>query len=203
MGSKTKVSVQFQSSGKSRNWASASEDLSSVFIVPNAPAPAPITPSAAAGSSPQASSDSGERSAFLLDWMAAPSLSLWHNSSDRCSSFLCAWGTCFHFQTLITHQSLSTVFFLAGLYAIWINPTDNLPDKNPPALFDSALFCPNMFQRPRRHPVFFFKYVNRNCCSPNVNADLVPTCLSICSLWNDLWCMMTLTLFNRLLRVAC
>ncbi|CAG08962.1 unnamed protein product, partial [Tetraodon nigroviridis] len=59
LGPKTKVSVQFQSSGKSRNWASASEDLSSVFIIPNAPASAPITPSAATDSSPQASSDSG------------------------------------------------------------------------------------------------------------------------------------------------
>lgn len=65
MGPKTKVSVQFQTSGKSRNWASASEDLSSVFVIPNAPASAAIIPTAAADSSPQTSSDSGERSAFF------------------------------------------------------------------------------------------------------------------------------------------
>uniref|UniRef100_A0A674MHJ1 Synergin gamma n=1 Tax=Takifugu rubripes TaxID=31033 RepID=A0A674MHJ1_TAKRU len=59
MGPKTKVSVQFQTSGKSRNWASASGDLSSVFVVPNAPASAPVIPSPAADSSPHTNSDSG------------------------------------------------------------------------------------------------------------------------------------------------
>lgn len=60
-----KVSTQFQSSSKSRNWAMAPEDLSSVFITekqPGAPVSAPIVTPSAAGSSPQSSSDSGERS---------------------------------------------------------------------------------------------------------------------------------------------
>lgn len=65
MGPKTKVSVQFQTSDKSRNWALASEDLSSVFVIPHAPASAAILRSAAADSSPQTSSDSGETSAFF------------------------------------------------------------------------------------------------------------------------------------------
>lgn len=70
MGPRAKVSTQFQSSTKSRNWAAAPEDLSSVFVaerLPDAPVSAPSVPLPAADSSPQTSSDSGERSACLLD----------------------------------------------------------------------------------------------------------------------------------------
>lgn len=77
MGPRAKVSTQFQSSSKSRNWAVAPEDLSSVFVtekLPEAPVSAPIAPPSAADSSPQTSSDSGERSAYLLDCIAAASL---------------------------------------------------------------------------------------------------------------------------------
>lgn len=72
MGPRAKVSTQFQSSTKSRNWAAASEDLSCVFVIetpPEAPPPAAET-------SPQTSSDSGETSAYLLDFKASSSLSL-------------------------------------------------------------------------------------------------------------------------------
>ncbi|XP_051254736.1 synergin gamma isoform X9 [Dicentrarchus labrax] len=62
MGPRAKVSAQFQTSTKSRNWAAAPEDLSSVFVaekLPEAPVSAPSVPPSAADSSPQTSSDSG------------------------------------------------------------------------------------------------------------------------------------------------
>ncbi|CAI5693279.1 unnamed protein product [Oreochromis niloticus] len=62
MTPRAKVSTQFQPSTKARNWAAATEDLSSVFVAekpPEAPVPAPKLPPSAAGSSPQTSSDSG------------------------------------------------------------------------------------------------------------------------------------------------
>lgn len=71
MGPRAKVSAQFQSSTKARNWAAASGDLSSVFIaerLPEAPVSAPSAPPSDADSSTQTSSDSGERSACLLDF---------------------------------------------------------------------------------------------------------------------------------------
>ncbi|CAI5693278.1 unnamed protein product [Oreochromis niloticus] len=61
MTPRAKVSTQFQPSTKARNWAAATEDLSSVFVAekpPEAPVPAPKLPPSAAGSSPQTSSDS-------------------------------------------------------------------------------------------------------------------------------------------------
>ena len=77
MGPRYKVTTQFQSSNKARNWAVASKDLSSVFVtakVPEAPVSAPsVCPSAVEPSS-QTSSESGERSACLLDFVAASSL---------------------------------------------------------------------------------------------------------------------------------
>ncbi|KAG7243122.1 hypothetical protein INR49_016497 [Caranx melampygus] len=62
IGPRTKVSAQFQSSNKARNWAVAPEDLSSVFVAekpPEAPVAAPSVPSSAADSSSHTSSDSG------------------------------------------------------------------------------------------------------------------------------------------------
>uniref|UniRef100_A0A3Q0RKG4 Synergin gamma n=1 Tax=Amphilophus citrinellus TaxID=61819 RepID=A0A3Q0RKG4_AMPCI len=59
---RAKVSAQFQPSTKARNWAAATEDLSSVFTAekpPEALVPAPKLPPSAAASSPQASCDSG------------------------------------------------------------------------------------------------------------------------------------------------
>ncbi|KAM3842791.1 synergin gamma-like, partial [Diretmus argenteus] len=61
MGPRAKVSTQFESSTKARNWALASEDLSSVFVKEmqsEAPVSAPAVSSSAADSSPQTSSDS-------------------------------------------------------------------------------------------------------------------------------------------------
>lgn len=77
MGPVAKVSTQFQSSSKSRNWAVAPQDLSSVFVIekqPGAPVSAPIVPPSAADSSLPTGSDSGERRACLLDYIAASSL---------------------------------------------------------------------------------------------------------------------------------
>uniref|UniRef100_A0A8C9XLQ6 Synergin gamma n=1 Tax=Sander lucioperca TaxID=283035 RepID=A0A8C9XLQ6_SANLU len=62
MGPRTKVSAQFHSSTKARNWAAAPEDLNSVFVaekLPEVPVSAPSVPPSAADSSPQTSSDSG------------------------------------------------------------------------------------------------------------------------------------------------
>ncbi|XP_008287293.1 synergin gamma isoform X2 [Stegastes partitus] len=62
MTPRTKVSAQYQSSTKARNWAAAPEDLSSAFTaekLPEAPVSAPTHPPPATGSSPQTSSDSG------------------------------------------------------------------------------------------------------------------------------------------------
>lgn len=61
MAPAAKVSTQFQSSTKSRNWAVAPQDLSSVFVTQKPPG-APVVTPAAADSSPQSGSDSGERS---------------------------------------------------------------------------------------------------------------------------------------------
>lgn len=77
MGPRAKVSTQFQSSTRARNWAVAPEDLSSVFAaenVPEGPVAVPSISSSAAESSPQTSSNSGERSACFLDFIAAASL---------------------------------------------------------------------------------------------------------------------------------
>uniref|UniRef100_A0A667YYA1 Synergin gamma n=1 Tax=Myripristis murdjan TaxID=586833 RepID=A0A667YYA1_9TELE len=62
MGPMAKHSAQFQSSTKARNWAEATEDLSSVFTTETlheASVSAPAVPSSAADSSPQTSSNSG------------------------------------------------------------------------------------------------------------------------------------------------
>ncbi|XP_028319797.1 synergin gamma isoform X2 [Gouania willdenowi] len=63
MAPKAKVSAQFQSSTKSRNWAAATEDLSSIFTNENTPealaTTSPSHPPPSTGSSPQISSDSG------------------------------------------------------------------------------------------------------------------------------------------------
>ncbi|KAA8594182.1 hypothetical protein FQN60_005016 [Etheostoma spectabile] len=62
MSPRTKVSAQFHSSTKARNWAAAPEDLNSVFVaekLPDVPVSVPSVPPSAADSSPQTSSDSG------------------------------------------------------------------------------------------------------------------------------------------------
>lgn len=97
MGPRTKVTTQFHSSNKARNWAAAPEDLSSVFVsekLPEAPVSAPGAPPSAAASSPQTRSDSGERSACLLDFIASslPCFAA-HNQG---SSFLSVLGKYFH-----------------------------------------------------------------------------------------------------------
>ncbi|KAM9318982.1 synergin gamma isoform 2-T2 [Pholidichthys leucotaenia] len=61
MAPKARVSAQFQSSTRARNWAAPTEDLNSVFTIeklPKAPLPASSHPPSATGSSPQTSSDS-------------------------------------------------------------------------------------------------------------------------------------------------
>ncbi|XP_047191499.1 synergin gamma isoform X6 [Scophthalmus maximus] len=62
MGPRAKVSAQFQSSTKARNWAAAQEDLGSVFATTElheAPVSAPSVPPSAADSSSKTSSESG------------------------------------------------------------------------------------------------------------------------------------------------
>lgn len=96
---KAKVSAQFESSTKARNWAAAPEDLSSVFItekLPEALVSAPSVPPSAADSSPQTSSDSGERSACLLDFIASSSLPCFAAVHNQGSSFLSVLGKYFH-----------------------------------------------------------------------------------------------------------
>lgn len=99
MGPRAKVSAQFQPSTKARNWTVASEDLSSVFTakLPEAPVPAPSVPSSAADSSPQTSSDSGERSACLLDLIASSSHPCFAAllTHSHCGSFLSVLGKYF------------------------------------------------------------------------------------------------------------
>uniref|UniRef100_A0AAQ4P363 Synergin, gamma n=1 Tax=Gasterosteus aculeatus aculeatus TaxID=481459 RepID=A0AAQ4P363_GASAC len=62
MGPGTKVSTQFHSSTKARNWAAAPEDLSTVFVAekpPECPVSAPGAPTPSVDPSPQTSKDSG------------------------------------------------------------------------------------------------------------------------------------------------
>lgn len=101
IGPKTKVSAQFQSSNKARNWAVAPEDLSSVFVAekpPEAPVAAPSVPTSAADSSSHTSSDSGERSACLLDFLASSSLPCFAKAltPNQGSRFLSVLGEYFH-----------------------------------------------------------------------------------------------------------
>lgn len=98
MGTRAKVSVQYQSSTKSRNWALASEDLSSVFItenLPGAPVSTPIVPPSAADSSPKTSSDSGERSARLLDRIAPSFLLSFATLLMISAAISVSWGNIF------------------------------------------------------------------------------------------------------------
>lgn len=191
MGPKTKVSVQFQTSNKSRNWALASEDLSSVFVIPRAPASAAIIRSAAADSSPQTSSDSGETSAFFFsDWIAAPSLSLWYNSNNRCSNFLCAWGEMFSLPSSdYSFISFSSVF--PSRTSCYLNKPrwHFLLQKSTCWSFDSAHLYLNMFDRPshggaHRTPFFFPKNNNKSCllqssCLCILGLQLLILCLCI------------------------
>lgn len=70
IGPRAKISAQFQSSTRARNWAVAPEDLSSVFTaqnVPEGPAAVPSICPSATESTPQTSSKSGERSSCFVD----------------------------------------------------------------------------------------------------------------------------------------
>lgn len=97
MGPGTKVSTQFNSSTKARNWAAAPEDLGSIFIaekLPEVSVSAPSVPPSTVYSSPQTSSDSGERRACLLVFLAS-SLACFaaHNHGSTFPSLL---GKYFH-----------------------------------------------------------------------------------------------------------
>ncbi|XP_067451194.1 synergin gamma isoform X2 [Thunnus thynnus] len=80
MGPRAKVSTQFQSSTKARNWAAASGDLSSVFVaerLPEAPVSAPSAPPSAADSSPQTSSDSAGVGVYPQQEHIQPMMPTW------------------------------------------------------------------------------------------------------------------------------
>ncbi|XP_060902873.1 synergin gamma isoform X1 [Labrus mixtus] len=80
MGPRAKVSTQFQSSTKARNWAEAPKDLSSVFIsekVPEAPVSAPSVPPPAADSSAHSSSDSAGVGVYPQQEHIQPMLPTW------------------------------------------------------------------------------------------------------------------------------
>ncbi|XP_074496033.1 synergin gamma isoform X4 [Sebastes fasciatus] len=80
MGPRSKVSTQFHSSNKSRNWAVAPEDLSSVFVaekLPEVPVSAPGAPPSAAVSSPQTSSDSAGVGVYPQQEHHQPMLPAW------------------------------------------------------------------------------------------------------------------------------
>ncbi|XP_034062920.1 synergin gamma isoform X11 [Gymnodraco acuticeps] len=80
MGPRTKVTTQFHSSNKARNWAAAPEDLSSVFVsekLPEAPVSAPGAPPSAAASSPQTRSDSAGVAVYPQQEHIQPMLPAW------------------------------------------------------------------------------------------------------------------------------
>ncbi|XP_039986301.1 synergin gamma isoform X4 [Xiphias gladius] len=80
MGPRAKVSAQFQSSTKARNWAAAPEDLNSVFAaekLPEAPVSAPSVPPSAADSSSQTSSDSAGVGVYPQQEHLQPMLPAW------------------------------------------------------------------------------------------------------------------------------
>lgn len=92
MGPGTKVSTQFHSSTKARNWAAAPEDLSTVFVAekpPECPVSAPGAPTPGVDPSPQTSKDSGERRACFHVFTASSSLprSAAHNQGSTFLSF--------------------------------------------------------------------------------------------------------------------
>lgn len=140
MGPVAKVSTQFQSSSKSRNWAVAPQDLSSVFVIekqPGAPVSAPVVPPSAADSSLPTGSDSGERSACLLDYIAASSLPCFAAALTRrpvnAVVFSLSWGNIFALN-LIQQLDLillfgSQLFFLYlesyywRTHAVKLNPS--------------------------------------------------------------------------------
>ncbi|XP_031729325.1 synergin gamma isoform X3 [Anarrhichthys ocellatus] len=80
MGPGTKVSTQFHSSTKARDWAVAPQDLSSVFIaekLPEVPGSAPGAPPSAVDSSPQTGSDSAGVGVYPQQEHIPPMLPAW------------------------------------------------------------------------------------------------------------------------------
>ncbi|XP_071352129.1 synergin gamma isoform X3 [Trachinotus anak] len=80
IGPRAKVSAQFQSSTKARNWAAAPEDLSSVFTadkLPEAQVAAPSVPPSAADSSSQTSSDGAGVGVYPQQEHIQPMLPAW------------------------------------------------------------------------------------------------------------------------------
>uniref|UniRef100_A0A3Q1JCZ6 EH domain-containing protein n=1 Tax=Anabas testudineus TaxID=64144 RepID=A0A3Q1JCZ6_ANATE len=80
MGPRAKVSAQFQSSTKARNWAAVSEDLSSVFTaekVPESPVSVSSISPSAADSSPQTSSSSAGVGVYPQQEHIQPILPAW------------------------------------------------------------------------------------------------------------------------------
>ncbi|XP_049915849.1 synergin gamma isoform X6 [Epinephelus moara] len=77
---RTKVSAQYHSSTKARNWAVAPEDLSSAFVTekrPEVPVSAPSVPPSAAESTPQTSSDSAGVGVYPQQEHIQPMLPAW------------------------------------------------------------------------------------------------------------------------------
>ncbi|XP_049431650.1 synergin gamma isoform X1 [Epinephelus fuscoguttatus] len=77
---RTKVSAQYHSSTRARNWAVAPEDLSSVFVTekrPEVPVSAPSVPPSAAESTPQTSSDSAGVGVYPQQEHIQPMLPAW------------------------------------------------------------------------------------------------------------------------------
>uniref|UniRef100_A0A8D2ZS80 Synergin, gamma n=1 Tax=Scophthalmus maximus TaxID=52904 RepID=A0A8D2ZS80_SCOMX len=80
MGPRAKVSAQFQSSTKARNWAAAQEDLGSVFATTElheAPVSAPSVPPSAADSSSKTSSESAGVGVYPQQEHIQPMLPAW------------------------------------------------------------------------------------------------------------------------------
>ncbi|XP_077941420.1 synergin gamma isoform X4 [Gasterosteus aculeatus] len=80
MGPGTKVSTQFHSSTKARNWAAAPEDLSTVFVAekpPECPVSAPGAPTPGVDPSPQTSKDSGGVGVYPQQEHIQPMLPAW------------------------------------------------------------------------------------------------------------------------------
>lgn len=71
MAPRARVSSQFSASPKARNWASATEDLSSVFVTEKTQEAAASPADPQLSSAAQSGSESGEGSARLLDFTAA------------------------------------------------------------------------------------------------------------------------------------
>lgn len=88
LGPRAKISAQFHSSDKARNWAwNPPGDLSSAFTIempPESPAPPPAAPTPTADTLPQTSNNGGERGNHLLSVTLSISVELTHNQRRAC-----------------------------------------------------------------------------------------------------------------------